>query len=100
MKSISGEHGALLFHDHLFWNLFAQTFLRCLSQPALCGGSATHLSEPDTQWEAKGNTPLRTVRESFPSHGSGLSKDAPMRGIPAIGWTNVSILSPLYARED
>ena len=23
-----------------------------------------------------------------------------MRGVPAIVWTNVSILSPLYARED
>src|SRR5215471_17555214 len=45
-------------------------------------------------------TPLRTVRESFPSHGSSLSKDAPVRGIPAIGWINVSILSPLYARQD
>src|SRR5438552_19146747 len=30
------------------------------------------------------HTPLRTVRESFPSHGSSLSKDAPARGIPAI----------------
>jgi hypothetical protein len=40
------------------------------------------------------------VRESFPSHGSSLSKDAPVGGIPAIGWMNVSILSPLYACED
>ncbi len=40
------------------------------------------------------------MRESFPSHGSGLSKDAPARGIPAILWPNVSILSPLYARLD
>jgi hypothetical protein len=40
------------------------------------------------------------VRESFPSHGSGLSKDAPVRGIPAIVWNNLSILSSLYAGED
>src|SRR5438552_3543604 len=33
-----------------------------------------------------------TVPESFPSHGSSLSKDAPARGIPAIVWNNVSIL--------
>lgn len=40
-----------------------------------------------------------TVRESFSSHGSGLSKDAPSRDTPATGWMNVSILSPLYARS-
>ncbi len=40
------------------------------------------------------------MRESFPSHGSSLSKDTPERGIPAIGWINVSILSLLYACAD
>jgi len=29
--------------------------------------------------------------------GPGLSKDAPVGGVPAIGWMNVSILNPLYA---
>ncbi len=43
------------------------------------------------------HTPLRTVRESFPSYGSSLSKDAPARGTPAIVGNNVSIRSPLYA---
>jgi hypothetical protein len=38
------------------------------------------------------------VRESFPSHGSGLSKDVPVRGVSAIGWFNVSILSFLIHR--
>ena len=51
-------------------------------------------------------TPLRTVRETFASHGSMsspariVSKDAPVRGIPAIVGVDVSILSPLYACED
>jgi hypothetical protein len=51
-------------------------------------------------------TALRTVRESFPSHGAKaspvrtLSKDALSRGVPAICWMNVNILSPLYARPD
>src|ERR1017187_4796059 len=49
------------------------------------------------------HAPLRTVRESFPSHGSSLSKDTPVRGVPAIFWFNVSILSlviPLLAELD
>jgi hypothetical protein len=52
-------------------------------------------------------TPLRTVRESFPSHDAAkaspvrmLSRDAPSRGTPAILWMNANILSPLYARPD
>ncbi len=36
------------------------------------------------------------MRETFASHGSSLSKDAPVRGIPAILWINVGILSFLY----
>ena len=35
------------------------------------------------------------MRESFPSHGSGLSKDAPVRDVPAIVRLNLSILSSL-----
>ena len=30
------------------------------------------------------HTPLRTVRESFPSHGSSLAKDTPRRGFPRL----------------
>lgn len=56
-----------------------------------------HVEAPGRRERLPAHTPLRTVRESFPSHGSSLSKDAPVEGIPAIIGSNVSIQAIFYA---
>src|SRR3954452_1834298 len=47
---------------------------------------------PGRRERSPAHTPLRTVRESFPSHGSSLSKISLCRGDPAIKFLFVSIM--------
>jgi hypothetical protein len=49
-------------------------------------------SAPGRRERLPAHVPLRTVRESFPSHDSSLSKDTPVRSVPAFMGINSSIL--------
>ncbi len=52
-----------------------------------CVGAA-----PGRRKRLPAHAPLRTVRESFPSHGSRLFKDTRVRSIPPVCWSNINIL--------
>src|SRR5262245_61889608 len=49
------------------------------------------VAAPGRRERLPAHAPLRTVRESFPSHGSSLSKNLPVGEVPAIVGSNVSI---------